>query len=560
MPRPVSALGASAASVSERLGTWIASVRAEQIPERVLALARDQLLSVAAAVHAGVDTDESRAVAKAVQRRASPGPVTVLPTGERLALADALTINSARSMALDYDDYLYMGHTGHSAVLASLAVCELEGRTPADLLVAQVVANEIAGRVGASCVLGPQNGQAWSFIHAAGAAAATAWLLGLDAARCAHALAIALYQPTFTLWPGFMGPGSKVLTAAGPTWIGVQAAYLAAEGLTGARQIFEHRRKGFWRFFSFVPLAHMMTGLGQAWVTETLAFKRYPGCAYIDTTMDALFEVLGEYRSRAGAALTAGEIERIEVEASLLTIEMDNLSGEHLSAVGLSPVFVNFSIPASVAIGVLAGRLTSAELDHAFLERHGAEISALAGRVSLRHDWAATLVVSQAFDGCFGASSITAVLGLRDYLKVARGYARELGGARPHSLGVSRLLIEHWRALRATVLRTRGRARLARRARTVPDLGAVDFSAFRMAFPSRLTLTTGSGARYQARCEVPLGAPGDPGRSAAVREKVATEVGARRGGEAATRLIEVAARLEAHSLAELVAAWCASPT
>ena len=37
---------------------------------------------------------------------------------------------------------------------------------------------------------------------------------------------------------------SKVLTAAGPTVTGIQAAQLAREGMTGAPEIFEHPRKG----------------------------------------------------------------------------------------------------------------------------------------------------------------------------------------------------------------------------------------------------------------------------------------------------------------------------
>ena len=139
-----------------------------------------------------------------------------------------MTVNSAASMALDYDDYLYMGHTGHSAVLASLALCEAEALSTRDFLLAQVIANEIGGRVGASAVLGPQNGQAWSFIHAVEGAAIGAKLWGLCRERRRRTPSrIALYQPTFTLWPGFMGPGSKVLTAAAPTVTGLQAAAFA---------------------------------------------------------------------------------------------------------------------------------------------------------------------------------------------------------------------------------------------------------------------------------------------------------------------------------------------
>lgn len=526
------------ASVTERLGEWIASLELAAVPPRVLELARHQRASVAAAIHAGAEGDEARAVERALARHAAPGPVTVLPSGERWALDAALTLNCARSMALDHDDYLYLGHTGHSAVLASLAVCEQEGLDARAQLLAQVVANEVAGRVGASVVLGPQNGQAWSFIHASGAAAATAKLLGLDAARAAHALAIALYQPTFTLWPGFMGPGSKVLTAAGPTVTGVQAAYCAAEGLTGAREIFEHRRKGFWRFFAFVPARHVMSGLGTTWVTDTLAFKRYPGCAYIDTTIDAVLAILDRHRASTGCALGADEVARVEVAASLLTVEMDNLSAEHASDRGLSPVHANFSIPVSVALAILGGRLTSHELAPAYLDAHEPAIRALAARVSLRHDWDATFDVAEAFDGTFGASSVAARLRLSDWLRVARGYSRELGGGRRrHGLELGALARrEHRQRLVRLAASSRRHRAEARRAGAVTDLAAVDLSRFRMAFPSRVELVTRDGRRHDASQAVPVGAPGEAGRLEAVRDKIASEVGSRLGERAVERL------------------------
>src|SRR5207247_2289248 len=83
-------------------------------------------------------------------------------------------------------------------------------------LVAQIAGNELAGRLGAALLLGPHNGQFWASIHCASGAAAAGVAMGLDADRLAHALAIALYQPPYGLLPGFMGPRTKLLTAAEP--------------------------------------------------------------------------------------------------------------------------------------------------------------------------------------------------------------------------------------------------------------------------------------------------------------------------------------------------------
>ena len=548
---------------TRRLADWICSLRYEDIPPRVLARTRHQLLSVLAAVHAGARTDAGAAVYRAVSKSGSRGPCTVVPSRDRMSLADAITINSAYSMALDYDDYLYMGHTGHSATLGSLAVCEAEGLSTRALITAAVIANEVGGRVGASAVLGPQNGQAWSFIHAIEGAALAARLYGLDVTRTAHALAIAMYQPTFTLWPGFMGPQSKLLTAAGPTVIGIQAAQLAREGMTGALDIFEHPRKGFWASFTYVPLPHMLSGFGSAWVSDTLAYKGYPGCAYIDTTMDALFAALSEARAARGAPLKADEVASIQVEASLLTVEMDNLSAEHVrEGEPLSPINVNFSIPYNVGIGVVAGRHTAAELSQEFLDAHAPAIRRVAARTSLRHDWNMSAGVARAFDAVLGRSSALASLSPAQLARVVRGYRSQLGGRKKNDIdvpGLGRFLLRFSPDIVRLVV-DRLRRRRGPGAAPGGDLSRVDFTKFEMRFPARVTLRTVDGEGYSARQDIPRGAPGQERYFETVEDKVRRESGRVIGGDPAERLLQVVLALEEHSLQDVISAACGSET
>src|SRR5439155_6946410 len=189
---------------------------------------------------------------------------------------------AAASMAHDWDDYLYMGHTGHSAVWAARAFAPDADRA----LVAQVAGDEVGGRLGAALLLGPHNGQFWSSIHCASAAVAAGVGLGLDRERLAHALAIALYQPPYGLWPGFMGPDTKLLTAAEPAVQGARAAQLSAEGLDGPLGVVEDRR-GLLRHLAFAGRPAMLGELGRVWLTDTLAFKPFPGCAYLQPAVEA---------------------------------------------------------------------------------------------------------------------------------------------------------------------------------------------------------------------------------------------------------------------------------
>jgi len=529
----------------QRLANWIAAVSYEDLPQRVLQRARWQLMSVVAAVHAGAGTEAGAAVRAAVARRPRSGPCTVLPHNEKRPLEDALLQSSAYSMVLDYDDYLLMGHTGHSAVLGAWALCEAEDLTTRELILSQVIANEIEGRLGASCVLGPQNGQAWSFIHAAGGAALASRLLGLSRGQTAHALAVALYQPPYTLWPGFMGPTSKALTAALPTIAGIRAAQLAREGLTGALDIIEHPRHGFWQHFAFVPLPGMLAGLGRVWVTDTIAVKQYPGCAYLDTTLDALLEVLRRYREAAGRSLRPDEVGQVEVEAGLLTVGMDNLSAEAARHGELAPVAINFSIPLSAAIAILAGRLTAAELSADFLEQNANAIRSLASRITLAHAWPMTFDTVQCFDAAFGGRSPLPGLGPLDALRLALGLAPHLGGARRNDPRFGALLLEHpGRLLKLA-------QRLVRRG-PAATLADADLARFRMVFPARVTLELASGQRLSAQQDVPFGAPGQARMAETVERKVRWEL----KGTEVDRALELMGKLEEVRLDELTRAVC----
>ena len=301
-------------TVCEEMGAWAAGLRLGDVPERVRERARLQVASILAAGSAG------EAAARPFARVAPDGPVGEVYAG------------AAASMAHDWDDYLYMGHTGHSAVWAARAFAGEDGERAA---VAQIAGDEVGGRLGAALLLGPHNGQFWSSIHCAAGAVAAGVALGLDGPRLAHALAIALYQPPYGLWPGFMGPDSKLLTAAEPAGAGARAALLAADGVRGALDVVEDPR-GLLAQLSFAPRPALLGALGEVWLTDTLAFKPHAGCAYLQAAVEAALT--------AGAA--ADEVEAVDVEAGWLTVEMERLGLRG----GWTPVGVGFSVARSVAV------------------------------------------------------------------------------------------------------------------------------------------------------------------------------------------------------------------
>ncbi|MGH2794615.1 MAG: MmgE/PrpD family protein, partial [Actinomycetota bacterium] len=245
---------------------WAASVHYEAIPERVLQRARLQSASVLGAVLAGASSDLATRVRKAAARWGSADQSTLIPGGERVPSHTACYVNAAASVAFDFDDYLFAGHTGHSSVLGAIAYGEATGASGRDVLAAQVVGNEVGGRLGAAFLLGPHNGQMWTYIHALEGACVAGRLLGLDVEQIRNAIGIALAQPPYPLSPAFFGPDSKALLVSAPFVEGVRAAELAAEGLTGAEDIIGDEN-GMLRKIGAQPLAFVFSGFGSAWVT-----------------------------------------------------------------------------------------------------------------------------------------------------------------------------------------------------------------------------------------------------------------------------------------------------
>jgi len=469
-------------TICGEIAEWAVGLRVENLPASVRERAELQALCVAAARAAG----EEAAVPFA----------TVAPEGP----VGEVYRSAAASIAHDWDDYLFMGHTGHSAVPAAAAFAS----DPERRLVAQVAANEVAGRLGAALFLGPHNGQFWASIHCASAAVAASVGLGLDAEQTAHALAIALYQPPYGMWPGFMGPKSKLLTAAEPAAVGARASLLAADGVTGALDVIEHPR-GVLASLSFAPRPSMFGAFGSAWLTDTLAFKRLPGCAYLQS--------VGEAALAAGVA--AEEIAGVEVEAGWLTCEMEELG----RGPDLTPIRVNFSATLTVAIALLAGRLTPAELDPAWLAEREPGIRELAARVSVVHD---PVLTAKTMLGSLEAGA-SPDLGLRDLLRIRR----RLGDVNMAEANPGPAVL---RALRADpgLRRYLGRSLRQQLAGRGGDggIGDLDTARLRMTFPSRLRIRLRDGSTRVVEGTEPASCGRPPAEQRAVVEERLATVGA----------------------------------
>jgi 2-methylcitrate dehydratase PrpD len=536
---------APAKTLIRELAEWSAGLKFEDLPERVVEKAKLQMLSVLGAIHSSAHTRAGKILIDTAREFHGPGKSTLLPSGERASLAAASLCWAGLSVAQDYDCYLLFGHTGHSAVSSSLLCGEFTEADPKEILCAQIIANEIEGRIGASVLLGPHNGQGWSFIHLIGAAAATSRLLGLDAEKTGQAMAISMYQPTYVLYPGFMGPDSKLLTGGVPTMTGMQAAFLAKKGFTGALDILENHQ-GFFNHFAYYPLPMMVSGLGKAWVTDTLAYKIYPGCAYIDTAVDSMFAIMAAHKKETGEELDPDRIERITVRATALTVEMDNLSKVGISFDPLNPVSINFSIPGNLALCLIHGQLTGAELYDENLEQNAGRVIQLANKVKLSHDLEMTVDMMKRMNPALRIPELFRELSLVKLYQAQRRINKQYG---------RRMGLE-WKEFRdfaqkqgKTMLNDLERAvrmRLGNWLIRGPgekwnwSLADADLENFTMPFSARVTVALKDGKSLEHRQDIPNGGPGQPlsERKDLVVQKFVREAGPALGDKDAKKVSE----------------------
>lgn len=359
-----------------RLARWASGLTLEQIPERVRQQAINQVLSTLAAVYSGWASDLGGALERAFGP-ALPGPARILPTGIASQPAHAALLMSSWSMVLDFDDVMLGGHTGHSSVLVPLAIASAGGRSGAELILAQIAANEVAARISMVCATGSTRGQMATYLHLLAAATARAKLERLDEDSFGQALGFAISYPSQALYPAFLGSDAKALCAGLPIRVGMEAVDAVRAGLTSASDPLDDPH-GFFHAMTRLPVRDFLGGLGERWHTETNSYKVYPACGYICAALDATLELVRHHD------VSPSEVASVEVWTSLFAVAMDTHSAPYLDGPRSRISTLTFSTPFTVASAILAREFGPDQLKRPWIENP--RVWELAGRVKSHLD------------------------------------------------------------------------------------------------------------------------------------------------------------------------------
>ena len=367
----------------ERAAEWATDLGYRDPPPEVRRAARAQLQSTVGAAVWSLALPVADEIAATVAAEHGDGPVSFLAGGPT-TLRGACWGHAALSMALDFDDTVLGGHTGHSSVFVPLATAEATGASGRRALTAMVAANEISARIASAAAVGPFRGQQTAYVHAVAAAVGRAVVAGDDAETLANALAIALGQPPWPLEPAFLGSDAKVASAADPVLTGLTALTRAREGAVGNTDLLEADAEGgFLDEFASKPLPEFLGGLGVRWHTRAVTVKPVPGCAYVTAPVEAALEVRKEFPDRD---VTVG---RVTVEGSLFCTEVNDRAAPYVRGPDSTLAALNFSVPYNVASALLRGEHTPRQFTPRALG--DAQVWKLVQNVEVEHDPAFTM-------------------------------------------------------------------------------------------------------------------------------------------------------------------------
>ena len=391
----------------DQLAEFVAETRWADFDPAAIAAAKDVALDTIGAMLAGSRLSENANFAGLAATMSGPGQATILGHGHRVQPVWATMVNATAGVSLEMDEgnRLGGGHPSIHVTPGAIAVGEELGRSGSEVLASIIVGYEVISRIGTATTVKAEvhSHGTWGTM---GTAAATARLMGFDAAQTRVAMNLAMSMSPANTWtPCIEGATVRNLYPGRSGFQGIMAAHLSQCGYTAIAD----GPADLYRTFlgdGFDPEA-VVDGLGSGGDLRIQQnyFKLHACCLYNHPVLDAVQDLLRE------EPFTASEVKSIAVTAPPIAGIMDDPHPENMLA-------AKFSIPYAVAAAVCYGRTDVT----AFLPERmdDADIRALAERVSLvsdpemnlrRYDYPSARVAVRLADGRLRKAEVTSQRG-----------------------------------------------------------------------------------------------------------------------------------------------------
>ena len=327
----------------DRLAEFVAETRFEDLPPDTISAARDVVLDTLGAITAGSRLEENANFARLAAEMSGPGQAGVIGHPYRTQPVWATFVNATAGVALEMDEGNRVGggHPSIHVTPGALAVGEDLGSSGRDVLSAIILGYEVISRVGTATEVKAEvhSHGTWGTI---GTAAATARLMGFDAAQTKLAMNLAMSMSPANTWtPCLEGATVRNLYPGRSGFQGIMAAHLSRCGYTAISD----GPADLYRTFlgdGFDPEA-VVDGLGSDTYRIQQGYVKFHACClYNHPALDAVENLLQE------SPFTAGDVERIVVTAPPIAQIMADQEPENMLA-------AKFSIPYAVAAAVCHG-------------------------------------------------------------------------------------------------------------------------------------------------------------------------------------------------------------
>ena len=350
-----------------------------KIPQAVVHATKLHTLDTLGVALAGSTTKWAKIVANYVESQKVHGKSTVLNYWNKTRSYLAALANGTFSHSLDYDDDPGICHIGAVVVPASLSVAEEQEATGIELLTAITLGYDVVTRVEEAFdgeIMFQKGFHPTAVCGVFGAAAAASKLLKLEKEEIVSALGIAGSFASGLM--EFLADGSMTKRVH-PGWAaqnGITAAYLARNGFTGPKTIFEGEN-GMKAFGREIASSILLEGLGERFDVTRSSMKKYPSCLYNASAIDGVLELYHK------EGLRAEDVASIDLKVRSVAMRLVGNTSERKYA-PQTMLDAQMSMPYSVAIALKDGM---AYLDQFSEERFkDAEVLKLASKVKVSID------------------------------------------------------------------------------------------------------------------------------------------------------------------------------
>jgi len=336
----------------ERLASHLNSL--SPLPERVEQVARICLLDTLGSGVYGAATPEGRRILQAVAELSGANDAMIWGTFQRASTDQAAFACGTLCHVRELDDvHFAILHTGAVCVPAALAVAQRRPCTLGQVLRAITLGVEAIVRVSLGMDYLSHRRRGWhatATCGAFGAAAAAAFILGLDERALADAMGISGSR-TGGSWAFSQDNAmSKRLHPGLAAKDGVLSAYLAARDITGPHYVLEAADGGFYQAYSDSWDLEQLDRPNERYAIEDVEYKWFASCKSVHSPHSAALVINKEHPE-----LKPEDIRHVTVEVNSSAFSIASKMYEHDSVIS-----AQLSIPYGVALG-LYGRQGKAE-------------------------------------------------------------------------------------------------------------------------------------------------------------------------------------------------------